>query len=30
MGVLRRGWINFDVRWTSVLLATGALVLLVH
>jgi hypothetical protein len=30
VGVLRRGWINFDVLWTSVLLATGALLLLVH
>ncbi len=29
VGVLRRGWINFDVLWTSVLLATGALLLLV-
>jgi hypothetical protein len=30
VGVLRRGWINFDVLWTIVLLATGALLLLVH
>jgi hypothetical protein len=30
VGVLRRGWINFDVLWTIVLLAAGALLLLVH
>jgi hypothetical protein len=30
VGVLRRGWINFDVLWTIVLLATGTLLLLVH
>ena len=30
VGVLRRGWINFDRLWTSVLLATGALLLLVQ
>jgi hypothetical protein len=30
VGVLRRGWINFDGLWTIVLLATGTLVLLVH
>jgi hypothetical protein len=30
VGVLRRGWINFDMLWTSVLLATGALLLLVQ
>ena len=30
LGFLRRGWINFDVLWTIVLLATGLLVLLVH
>ena len=30
VGFLRRGWINFDVLWTLVLLATGTLLLLVH
>ena len=30
VGVLRRGWINFDVLWTLVLMATGTLLLLVH
>jgi hypothetical protein len=30
LGVLRRGWINFDVLWTLGLTATGTLLLLVH
>jgi hypothetical protein len=30
VGFLRRGWINFDMLWTIVLLLTGTLVLLVH
>jgi len=30
LGFLRRGWINFDVLWTIVLLATGTLLLLVN
>jgi hypothetical protein len=30
LGVLRRGWINFDGLWTVALLATGALLLLVR
>jgi len=29
VGFLRRGWINFDVLWTIVLIATGTLLLLV-
>ena len=30
VGFLRRGWINFDVLWTIVLIATGTLLLLVN
>ena len=30
VGFLRRGWINFDVLWTIVLLATGTLLLLAN
>jgi hypothetical protein len=30
VGVLRRGWINFDGLWTIALLATGSLLLLVR
>jgi hypothetical protein len=30
LGVLRRGWINFDVLWTLVLMATGTWLLLSH
>jgi hypothetical protein len=29
LGVLRRGWINFDVLWTLGLMATGTWLLLV-
>jgi hypothetical protein len=30
LGVLRRGWINFDGLWTLVLMATGTWLLLSH
>ena len=30
LGVLRRGWINFDMLWTIVLLTTGTVLLLVN